>query len=222
MERVRLLQHLQSLETIKLDGLRFRLIDAKDMVVGRLAADIATILQGKDKPTYNPKQNMGDVVVVINASQVHLTHDKWQTKVYRWHTGYPGGLKSRTADKLWEKDPTEILRKAVSGMLPKNKLRIFRLDKLKIFPEAQHPFEGLEMVPYVPKPRITSAPEISWPLPDGFTPMNVERFAARALANRKYPPRRPIAGLEAFSNLLNNEEMSLLEASIRQEQDGKG
>ncbi|KAF5833798.1 hypothetical protein DUNSADRAFT_9745 [Dunaliella salina] len=135
---------------------------------------------------------------------------------------YPGGLKSRTADKLWEKDPTEILRKAVNGMLPKNKLRTYRLDKLKIFPEAQHPFEGLEMVPYVPKPRITSAPEISWPLPDGFTPMNAERFAVRALANRKYPPRRPIAGLESFNNLLNNEEMSLLEASIRQEGGGDG
>lgn len=118
-EKSQLIRQLRDLQHIKLDGLRFRFIDAKGMVskgdavtfslmkpmklevanhqhwtlwcitqiVGRLAADIATILQGKDKPTFSPKQNMGDVVIVVNAAHVHFTHDKWDTKLYRWHTG---------------------------------------------------------------------------------------------------------------------------------------
>lgn len=81
------LRQLNELRTINLEGLRFRFIDAKGQVVGRLAEQISIILQGKDKPTYNPRKERGDVVIVANAAHVHLTHDKWNSKLYRWHTG---------------------------------------------------------------------------------------------------------------------------------------
>ena len=106
-----------------MEGLRWRLVDAKGVVLGRLASQISKLLQGKDKPVYDPSKDLGDVVVVINAKDVELTGRKFENKVYRWHTGYPGGLKERTVKDQWERDPTQILRRAVSGMLPKNNLR---------------------------------------------------------------------------------------------------
>lgn len=112
------------------------LIDAKGKVLGRLASKIATILQGKHKPVYTPNQNMGDFVVVINAKDIVLTGKKWDQKIYRWHSGYPGGLKEITARKLWEKHPERILYLAVRGMLPKNFQRERMLKKLKIFPNS--------------------------------------------------------------------------------------
>ncbi|KAG2438286.1 hypothetical protein HYH02_010984 [Chlamydomonas schloesseri] len=173
------IKHLKDLQHINLEGIRFRIIDAKGQVVGRLAEQISIILQGKDKPTYNPTKEQGDVVVVVNASHVELTHDKWSTKLYRWHTGFPGGLRSRPAAEQWEKDPRQLLRNAVSGMLPKNKSREVRLEKLKIFPEAEHPFEGFPLVPYVPPPRRLQDRGLGWPLPQGFAPANPERYAFR-------------------------------------------
>ncbi|KAG2429558.1 hypothetical protein HXX76_010793 [Chlamydomonas incerta] len=173
------IKHLKDLQHINLEGIRFRIIDAKGQVVGRLAEQISVILQGKDKPTYNPAKEQGDVVVVVNASHVELTHDKWNTKVYRWHTGFPGGLRSRPATDQWEKDPRMLLRNAVSGMLPKNKSREVRLEKLKIFPEADHPFQGFPLVPYVPPPRRLQDRGLGWPLPQGFEPANPERYAFR-------------------------------------------
>ncbi|PNW79182.1 hypothetical protein CHLRE_09g405200v5 [Chlamydomonas reinhardtii] len=173
------IKHLKDLQHIKLEGLRFRIIDAKGQVVGRLAEQISVILQGKDKPTYNPTKEQGDVVIVVNASHVELTHDKWNTKLYRWHTGYPGGLRSRPAGDQWEKDPRMLLRNAVSGMLPKNKSREARMEKLKIFPEADHPFQGFPLVPYVPPPRRLQDRGLGWPLPQGFEPANLERYAFR-------------------------------------------
>ncbi|DBA67333.1 TPA: 54S ribosomal protein L13 [Trebouxia sp. C0005] len=104
-------------------GLKFRLVDAKEQVVGRLAAQLSVILQGKDKVQFAPHLDIGDVVVVKNAQHVVFTGKKWKQKLYRHHTGFPGGLKERSARLQFEKDPTEILRKAVYGMLPKNKLR---------------------------------------------------------------------------------------------------
>ena len=103
--------------------MRWRIVDAKGLVLGRLASHLSKLLQGKDKPTYDPSKDKGDVVVVVNAKDIELTGRKFDEKVYKWHTGYPGGLKQRTVREQWERDPTEILRKAVSGMLPKNTLR---------------------------------------------------------------------------------------------------
>ena len=108
------------------EGLKFRLVDAKGEVVGRLASQIAQILMGKDKPTYAPWRDDGDVVVVINAAHIEFTGRKWDSKLYRWHTGYPGGLKERTARDQFERKPDFILREAVLGMLPKNNLRRVR------------------------------------------------------------------------------------------------
>jgi large subunit ribosomal protein L13 len=105
------------------DGLRFRVVDAKGHVVGRLASQIARVLMGKDKPTYSPWQDNGDAVVVINAADVEFTGRKWENKLYRWHTGWPGGLKQRTAKDQLARHPEAIIRDAVSGMLPKNNLR---------------------------------------------------------------------------------------------------
>lgn len=105
------------------EGLRFRLVDARGQVVGRLASQIATILMGKDKPTYTPNKDDGDVVVVVNAADVEFTGRKWDQKLYRWHTGYPGGLKERTAKDQFSRRPEAIIEAAVNGMLPKNNLR---------------------------------------------------------------------------------------------------
>lgn len=185
------IKHLKDLQHINLEGLRFRFIDAKGQIVGRLAQQIAIMLQGKDKPTYNPKKESGDVVIVVNASHVHFTHDKWRTQLYRWHTGYPGGLRTRTAQEQWEKDPRDILRNAVNGMLPKNKSREARLEKLKIFPEADHPFEGFPLVPHVPPPRKLRDLGLGWPVPQGFEPANPDRYAFRILTSPSLQPQRP-------------------------------
>ncbi|GLC44274.1 54S ribosomal protein L13 [Pleodorina starrii] len=203
------IKHLRDLERINLEGLRFRLIDAKGQVVGRLAQEISVILQGKDKPTYNPKKEQGDVVIVVNASHVHFTHDKWSTKLYRWHTGFPGGLRARTAQEQWEKDPRKLIWNAVNGMLPKNKSREARMDKLKIFAEGEHPFEDFPLVPYVPKPRVLVDRGLGWPVPQGFEPANLERYAFRL---RTTPRLQGGAGRPtlAIDDLLTEEERAAL------------
>jgi large subunit ribosomal protein L13 len=104
-----------------------------------LATQIATVLRGKHKPTYAPNVDCGDYVVVINAQDVVLTGKKVQQKLYRWHTGHPGGLKQRTAKEQLERQPTKVLRSAVHGMLPKNKMRAVQGNKLKIFAGNEHP-----------------------------------------------------------------------------------
>ncbi|KAK0522165.1 54S ribosomal protein L23, mitochondrial [Tilletia horrida] len=117
-------------------------VSAKDRVLGALAANIATTLMGKHKPTYDPSVDNGDYVVVTNARHVTVTGKKADQIVYRHHTMYPGGLKERTYKEMMKKKPDEIIRKAVSGMLPKNKLRERRLERLKIFPDDEHPYEA--------------------------------------------------------------------------------
>ncbi|KAJ9515913.1 hypothetical protein QJQ45_016901, partial [Haematococcus lacustris] len=233
-EGAKAVQALRSLEHIKLDGLRFRLIDARGLVVGTLATQISTLLQGKDKPTYSPKRNMGDVVIVINAAHVHFTHDKWATKSYAWHTGWPGGFRERPALDQWERDPTSILVKAVNGMLPKNRLRPYRMDKLKVFPEAEHPFSDLPLVPYVPAAKRVQRTGLSWSLPEGLQPMNPEIFAfsKRGQPGSSSRPRQghaqfgplprlpdPAArrGLGAFLELLTEEEKAALLAEENKE-----
>jgi len=118
------------------------LIDLENQVVGRAASRVAQILRGKHRPTFVPHVDNGDFVVAINASKVRLTGNKLQGKHYRRHSGYPGGLKDITAEKLLIKNPERIFRQAVWGMLPKNRLSRQLMKKLKIYPGAEHPHEA--------------------------------------------------------------------------------
>ena len=115
------------------------IIDAQDKVVGRLAAKIATILRGKNKAIFTPHVDTGDFVVVINADKVKFTGRKMEDKMYYNHSGYMGGIKEISAKKLLEKKPEEIIKRAVKGMLPKNKLGRQMFKKLKIYTGTEHP-----------------------------------------------------------------------------------
>lgn len=114
------------------------LVDAQDQILGRLASRIAKILIGKNMPTFDPALVNRTKIVVINAANVKLTGNKLQQKKYYRHSGYMGGLKTTKISDLLAKKPTEVLKKAVSGMLPKNKLRRLRLNNLKIYKDDQH------------------------------------------------------------------------------------
>ncbi|MQM01744.1 hypothetical protein Taro_034500, partial [Colocasia esculenta] len=144
---------LAGLRRINLDGLRWRVFDAKGQVLGRLASQIATVVQGKDKPTYTPYREDGDMCVVINARDICVTGRKLTDKFYRWHTGYVGNLKERSLKDQLVKDPTEVIRKAVLRMLPRNKLRDDRDRKLRIFEGSEHPFVDRPLEPYIMSPR---------------------------------------------------------------------
>ncbi len=115
------------------------LVDATDKTVGRLATEIATILRGKNKPEFTPHVDTGDFVVVINSKNVKFTGNKWENKKYYSHSRFFGSLKEQTARELLEKDSTQILTKAVRGMLPKNKLSYRLIRKLKVYDSATHP-----------------------------------------------------------------------------------
>ncbi|MCZ6798944.1 MAG: 50S ribosomal protein L13, partial [Nitrospirae bacterium] len=104
-----------------------------------LAAQVATLLRGKHKPIFTPNVDTGDHVVIVNAGEVHFTGKKLKNKIYYHHTGYPGGIKSTSAEHLLEKKPTEVLSKAIRGMLPKNPLGKQMARKLRIYAGAQHP-----------------------------------------------------------------------------------
>jgi large subunit ribosomal protein L13 len=114
------------------------LVDAKGQTVGRLAAKIASILRGKHKPIFTPNVDTGDHVVIINSSEVQFTRNKFRVKTYYHHTGYPGGIKAITAEHLHAKKPTEILSKAIRGMLPKTKLGNQMARKLRIYSGPEH------------------------------------------------------------------------------------
>ena len=116
------------------------LIDARDQINGRLAAFISTILQGKTKPIYHPSLDAGDHVVVINTKDIVLSGKKWDQKLYRHHTGYPGGLVEVLAKNVHAQDRTIVLWRAVNGMLPKNNLRKPRMKRLYLFEGEDHPF----------------------------------------------------------------------------------
>lgn len=118
------------------------LVDARDKVVGRLATQIAMRLRGKHKALFTPHADTGDFVVVVNADKVKLSGAKWGAKTYYRHSGYVGGLKETTAEKMLEKKPENILRLAVRGMLPKNSLGRRQLKKLKIYAGSEHPHQA--------------------------------------------------------------------------------
>lgn len=118
---------------------KWRLIDAKGKVLGRLATEIADILRGKDKPQYTPHADAGDYVVVINANDVVLTGDKEETKTYTSYSGYVGGYKERSVDYMKKKHPEFMIEHAVKGMLPKNKLSRRMIKKLKVYAGDTHP-----------------------------------------------------------------------------------
>ena len=118
------------------------IVDAESKVLGRLASEIATRLRGKHKPNYSTFQDVGDFVVVVNAEKVRLTGKKLTDKKYYHHTGYIGGMKECTAEELLVKHPTDVLFKAVQGMLPKNSLGRAQLKKLKVYAGGDHPHDA--------------------------------------------------------------------------------
>ena len=128
-------------------GQRWYLIDAEGQVLGRVATTAAQLLRGKGKPTFTPHMDGGDFVVVVNAEKIVVTGTKETDKKYYRHSGYPGGLKVRPLREELERRPAEVLRKAVKGMLPKNRLARKQLLKLKIYAGPEHPHEAQAPVP---------------------------------------------------------------------------
>jgi large subunit ribosomal protein L13 len=118
------------------------LVDAQDRILGRLATQIANILRGKNKPVFTPYADAGDFVIVTNAEKIRLTGKKLENKCYYHHTGYPGGLKTRTAQEILTKKPEQLIELAVKGMLPKNRLGRKLIKKLKIYTGNTHPHEA--------------------------------------------------------------------------------
>lgn len=122
------------------------IIDATDVVLGRLAVEVAKIIRGKNKPSYTPHNNCGDNVVIINADKVYLTGNKMTDKVYYRHTGHPGGIKSTTPAKLLETKPEEIIKLAVKRMVPTGPLGRDQLRNLKVFVGSEHDHEAQKPV----------------------------------------------------------------------------
>lgn len=118
------------------------IVDAKDKILGRLAAPVAAILRGKHKPIFSPHLDCGDHVIVINAAHVKVTGQKLDKKIYYKHTGYYGHLKKPPLKEVLRKQPTSIIKQAVTGMIPRNRLRKHILSKLKVYPDDQHPHEA--------------------------------------------------------------------------------
>ena len=126
---------------------RWYVVDAEGQNLGRLATRVADTLRGKRKPQYTPHVDTGDFVVVVNAEKVTVTGKKLEQKLYYRHSGYPGGLRVRTLAEQLERRPTEVLRKAVKGMLPKNRLASQQISKLKIYAGSEHPHEAQKPEP---------------------------------------------------------------------------
>jgi large subunit ribosomal protein L13 len=127
---------------------QWHVIDATDVVLGRLATQAATLLRGKHKPVYAPHVDTGDFVIVINAEKVALTGTKRENKVEHRHSGYPGGLRSTSYDQLLAKNPRRVVEKAVKGMLPHTTLGRHMLSKLKVYAGPEHPHQAQQPVPY--------------------------------------------------------------------------
>ena len=121
---------------------KWYVVDAEGKHLGRLASEVATLLRGKHKPQYTPHVDTGDFVVVVNSEKVAVTGRKAEQKVYRRHTGYPGGLRETPYEVMLERKPTEVLRKAVHGMMPKTRLGRQQLKKLKLFAGPDHRHEA--------------------------------------------------------------------------------
>jgi len=121
---------------------QWMVVDAADQVLGRLATRVASILRGKHKPSFAPHLDVGDHVIVINAGKVHLTGRKLSDKMYRWHTGYIGGLREVSAETMLRTHPERVIEWAVQGMLPKNRLGRAMARKLKVYRGADHPHQA--------------------------------------------------------------------------------
>ena len=121
---------------------KWYVVDARDMILGRLASEVASRLRGKHNPMFTPNVDTGDFIVVVNADKVRLTGRKWAQKTYYRHSGYIGGIKAITAEKLLQKRPEDLVRFAVKGMLPKNRLGSAMLKKLKVYAGDRHPHEA--------------------------------------------------------------------------------
>jgi len=134
------------------------IVDATDLTVGRLASRVARILAGKEKPTYTPFLDTGDHVIIVNAEKVAFSGNKWQDKMYRHHTGYPGGLKETAAGDMLKRHPERILETAIKGMLPHTRLGRAMASKLKVYVGPDHPHqaqqpESLKVVTQPPRRR---------------------------------------------------------------------
>ncbi len=125
----------------------WRVIDASDKVLGRLASSVASVLRGKDKPEYTPHVDVGDFVIVVNAEKIRVTGNKRQGKMYHRHSGYPGGLRSMSFDQLQARAPERILELAVKGMLPRNPLGRQMFRKLKVYSGPEHPHHAQQPQP---------------------------------------------------------------------------
>lgn len=121
---------------------RWYVVDAADETLGRLASRIARVLEGKHKPTFTPNLDSGDHVIVLNAARIAVTSDKRETKLYIRHSGYPQGYKEETLGHLLERRPEEVIRRAVKGMLPRSRLGVQQLRKLKIYAGTDHPHQA--------------------------------------------------------------------------------
>jgi large subunit ribosomal protein L13 len=121
---------------------RWFVVDATDQTLGRLASRIARVLEGKHKPSYAPNLDSGDFVVVLNARRIQVTSDKLESKLYVRHSGYPQGYREETLGHLLERRPEEVIRRAVKGMLPRTKLGVQQLRKLKVYPDSDHPHQA--------------------------------------------------------------------------------
>lgn len=117
---------------------KWYVVDAEGKTLGRLASEIARILRGKHKPIYTPHVDTGDYVIVVNAEKIHVSGNKRQDKMYRWHTGYMGGLKERNFQEMITRQPEKVMMQAVKGMLPKNSLGRQMLKKLRVFAGPEH------------------------------------------------------------------------------------
>ena len=122
-------------------------VDATDLPLGRLASEVAVRLRGKHKPTYAPHVDGGDFIVVVNAEKVAVTSGKSQTKIYYRHSGYPGGIRSRTLEEMLDRKPEDVIRRAVKGMLPRNKMARKQLLKLKVYAGPDHPHAAQQPKP---------------------------------------------------------------------------
>ena len=127
-------------------------VDAQGMVLGRMASEIAKVLRGKNKPIFTPNADAGDFVIVINARGVRLTGKKLEKKIYYRHTDYPGGIRERSAAKMLADKPEDVVRLAVKGMLPKNRLSRRLVTKLKVYAGPEHPHDAQKPQPLAIKP----------------------------------------------------------------------
>lgn len=131
-------------ETVRRD---WYVVDATGKTLGRLASEIARRLRGKHKPVYTPHVDTGDYIIVVNAAKIRVTGRKLTDKVYHWHTGYPGGIKSITLDKLLARHPERVIERAVRGMLPRNPLGRAMFKKLKVYAGPDHPHRAQQPKP---------------------------------------------------------------------------